>query len=1023
MLGTLLDDRYRLTAVLGRGAMGTVYRARDAVLDRDVAIKLLAPTLLDDDSRARFVREARVVGRLNHPNIVTLYDAGESDGTAYLVMELVEGRSLRELGRLPAADAVEIARQLCAALEHAHERGVVHRDLKPENVLAPMGPGPRQAKLTDFGLSSARDLSRLTQEGMIVGTLAYIAPEQIGGAAPDHRADLYSLGILLYELLTGRVPFRGPGPQLVVAQHLGAAPVAPRRLEPRIPEALEAIILRLLAKDAAARFPTAAALRAALDALEPGAMAAATGADEGAPDRPEALPQPLTDFVGREHEIAAARALFLRDAARLVTFTGPGGTGKTRLALRVAEDLAPRFTPAAAFVPLAAVSDPALVPASIARALGIHEAAGVAPSDAIRDHLRAKPMLLILDNFEHLLTAGASVAALVAACPGLQVLVTSRERLHLQGEREFPVPPLELPDPAAPHTISRLQGCPAVALFVSRARAVKPGFQVTEANASALARICTRLDGLPLAIELAAARVKLLAPAALAEQLGGLHASSLDLLTGGAADAPARQRTQRATIRWSYDLLDDAEKRVFARLAVFQGSFSLEGARAVCATSAEESEALLDTLGSLVDKSLVVVHETPGDEARFGMLETIREFARERLREMGEESTAERLHFAHALAAARAAEPELKGPRQATALDALERDLPNFRAALAAAMGRGEMESALQLCVALRWFWLMRGYSTEGRRWIRDILAAGGVSAAARAEAIHTAGHLAQNQGDLVEASADFEESLPLFRALDDRPGIAKSVGNLGVIALDRGDYDRAATMLEEGLELRRLMKDRPGEADALLNLSSVALCQGRLDRARALGEEALATMRALGNSHHASACIVNLGLVAQHEGDDARARALFEESLAIRRGLNDAHCSGNSLNLLARMSLEHGDPLAAEAQLRESVRLLISAGTRVSLAGTLEALAAVAVAREQWTRAARALAAAEAIRAGSGAARTPQEQPLYESTLAAVHANLDAGTLRAAWESGRFGSVETLLMEDSTGAAEAAPA
>jgi len=1017
MLGTTLKGRYRLTAELGRGAMGTVYRARDQMLDRDVAVKVTAPGLFDAEGTARFLREAKAVARLNHPNIVTLHDVAEDGGTPFLVLEVVEGGSLRDVLPVDPATAVEIGRQLCRALAHAHDRGVVHRDLKPENVLFARREPAVALKLMDFGLSSAQGASRLTRDGMVLGTLAYLAPEQALAKEVDGRADLYSLGVLLYELVTGRVPFRGGSPQAIIAQHLNASPEPPRSHNPRVPAALETLILRLLEKDPAARPAGAAATLAMLDALaDPDGSV--TPLPEPAAERVR-LPEPASEFVARPRELAALRALVADEAARLVTLTGPGGTGKTRLALRLAADLAAAHPGGVCFVELAALADPTLVTATIARALGLPEDPMRSALDVVGDQLATRTFLLVLDNFEQLLGAAGDVATLLEKCAGLRVIVTSRERLRVEGEREFAVPPLDLP--AADATASGVARSPAVALFVARARAVRPGFEVDETNASAIARICGRLDGLPLAIELAAARVKLLPPAALAEQLGEIESrSALDVLEAG-GERPERQRSQRAAIAWSYALLDAGEQRLFRRLATFRGSIALEAARDVCAEAGEPRGALLDRLGSLVDKSLLLARETTGGDVRFEMLQTILEFASEKLRASGEAEAIEVRHFEQLLARAQRARDELKGPRQREVLDELERDLPNVRVALDRARARGAAAAALRLCTTLRWFWLMRGYSTEGRTWFRSLLASGGIAPAIEAESLYVLGNLAQNQGDLREAATAFESSLARYRTLADREGIAGNLGNLGLVSLDRGDPVGAGRLLEEGLQLRREIGDRSGEADALHNLTMVAIQSGALDRAQSLGEESLAMMRELGNSHHASACISCLGQVAMLRGDDARASAFFEESLAMRRALNDDHCSGDSLVLMSRLALRGGDEARAREQLGESVRLLIRAGARASLATALEALAVVETRARRPERAAQLLGAAEGIRETSGAGRAPLEQSEWEEVVSELRRALGESAMRGAWVRGRAGSLESLLTESPPVPANAA--
>ncbi len=674
MIGTLLNERYRLDAELGRGGIGVIYRAHDTLLDRDVAVKVLSDPTLSAESRARLLREAQAAAQLNHPNIVSIYDAGEVGDVPFIVMELVEGASLHERHPQALEDILSIAQQVCAALEHAHAHSVIHRDLKPENVLlAPDG----SAKLTDFGL--ARTVaSRLTVEGTILGTAFYLAPEQALGQEIDNRTDLYALGVMLYELTAGQLPFTSGDLLTVISQHLHAPVVPPSTHNRAIPPALDALIVRLLSKQPEDRPASAAEVRRALELVVTISVVPSepSAAKPDLPDRfppakrlderPNNLPAQTTPFIGRQAQLAEVRRELTRleNEVRLLTLSGTGGTGKTRLGLQVAADLLDHFEDGVFFVALAPVRDPTLVMPIIAQTLGVREVesqpfAGVHPErsreaqgrpllEALKDYLRDKHMLLVLDNFEQVTEAAPVVSDLLAAAPRLKVLATSRALLRVHGEHNYPVPPLTLPDPDEWPPLERLMQVEAVQLFVQRAQAVKANFAITGENGPAVAEICERLDGLPLAIELAAARVRLLPPQKMLAQLG----SRFGLLTGGARDLPARHQTLRGAIDWSYDLLDADEKTLFQRLAVFCCSCTLEAAEAVCNGSGGPSAGspprlprvlavevlavagqaldVLNGLGSLVDQSLLQPSDVHG-EPRFGMLETIREYALERL--------------------------------------------------------------------------------------------------------------------------------------------------------------------------------------------------------------------------------------------------------------------------------------------------------------------------------------------------------------------------------------------------------
>src|SRR6266446_4992133 len=575
--GTKLGP-YEIQSPLGAGGMGEVYRARDTRLDRSVAIKILSAAFSADcDRLVRFEQEARSASALNHPSIVTIYELGQDGSTHYIAMELVEGKTLRELlvsGLLPMRKAIEIAAQVAEGLTKAHEAGITHRDLKPENLMV---SHDGFVKILDFGLAKHGSPSgersdmfnpstSLTASGLVLGTAEYMSPEQAGGRPLDFRSDQFSFGQVLYEMVTGKRPFqRGTAAETLVAiLREQAEPVGVQNRD--APAPLCWAIERCLAKDPDKRYVSTRDLARELAAIRDRfSEKPATQVET----RPTNLPVQRTGFVGREKEVAAAKELLLRQDVRLVTVTGPGGIGKTRLAVEVAGGLIEMFPGGIHFVPLSPLSDPGLIASVIVQTLGIREAGGQSPLEILKknlqDSLRA-PMLLVLDNFEHLIQAAPTVAELLAAAPNLKILVTSRAALHVYGEHEFPVPPLALPDSRSMSPLELLQ-YPAVALFVQRAVAVKPDFEVNRENASAVTEICARLDGLPLAIELAAARVKVLSPSSMRTRL----ASRLQLLTGGARDLPQRQQTLRAAIDWSYDLLNPAEQKLFRRLSVFVG--------------------------------------------------------------------------------------------------------------------------------------------------------------------------------------------------------------------------------------------------------------------------------------------------------------------------------------------------------------------------------------------------------------------------------------------------------------------
>jgi predicted ATPase/DNA-binding SARP family transcriptional activator len=653
------------------------------------------------------------------------------------------------------------------------------------------------------------------------------------------------------------------------------------------------------------------------------------------------VPLALNDLIGRERELAEIRQLLA--IGRLVTLTGPGGIGKTQLALALAHDVRRWFVDGIAFVDLSPIRDPALVAGTIARTLDVRESSGRSPVDGLVGHLRDKRLLLVLDNFEQVAEGAPVLSALLERTPQIKILVTSRTALLLTGEREYPVPPLPVPDPVRSNEEPTLSDNPAVTLFVQRAQAVKPGFRMTEENALAIADVCRRLDGLPLAIELAAARVKVLTPEAMLTRLD----RPLALLVGGRRNLPERQQTIRQTIAWSHDLLSEPERRLFRRLAVFVGGWTLEAAEAVVDPDGDLGISVLDGLASLVDKSLVIERDGP-EGFRFRMLETIREFGLERLTASDEEPWLRDRHAAKILALAEVASPHLESADQATWLSRLEPEEENFRAALNWARERGNAEAGLRLVIALQQYWFIRGRIIEGRDQLLGIIALPESQAfpALRADALNAVAMMTRDGDDGLAYHLSVE-SRAISRRIGDRKREADTLANLGHIALQRGDLEDARALFTECLTSNRAIGNAQGIADAVSFLALTAYHRGQLDEARRLNEESLAIWIDLDDLQGIVWARTRLGGVMLRLGRFADAYRQFLTSLEIARQLDFQWGLSWTLDGFAQLALALNAPdvaldLAAVArEIREKAGLRLSAFEQAEIDSLRERVAA----------------------------------------------------------------------------------
>ncbi len=895
--GSLLGP-YEIVGVLGSGGMGHVYRATDLRLKRDVAIKALPVEFADDPERlAQFEQEGVLLASLNHPNIAAIYDVIECDGVRYLVLEFVEGQTLDisiSAGAFHVSDVLSVAQQVADALKSAHSRNIVHRDIKPSN-LAITAQG--MVKVLDFGIAKAGMLQSKepvdqtkrveADSGLVFGTPAYMSPEQASGQGLDHRADIFSLGIVLYELATSRKPFSGLTNDDTVDRILNLEPTPIRQWDSRIPQYLEEIIARCIRKNRDDRYQTAQELLDDLAAFE-------THIED--PDASlHNLPAQLTSFVGRKRDIKEVKRILSEH--RLLTLTGPGGIGKTRLALEVLGELA-SYPDGIWFVELASVVDPSLLLREIASSLGIPEEPNRAPEDTMIGYLKRRHLLLVLDNCEQILSATSQfVDILLRACPHLQIVSTSREVLGTEGEIVWRVGSLEVSNSKSP--------CEAAQLFLERTASIQPHFSCSPRQAQIVFDICQHLDGIPLAIELASAQMRVLS----LDQIRDRLTDRFELLTSRNRNVLPRQKTLQATIDWSYNLLSQPDQILFRRLSAFAGGWTLEAAEKVCAEENKQRNDVLNALSQLVDKSLVLAAEQDG-AMRYRMLETILQYARARLLKSGESEFVFRQHLNWFVAMA---ERENLAPpaNQAESWNRMEEDHDNIRAALNWAI-RTDTEAALRLASAVWPIWNSKSHFEEVRFWLRETTARNIFRTPFRVNALIGSACCALNEPDLTSARSFSEEAVRLAREIGDKAGLAGALNILAKVFEINGYYVEAGSIAEESLTIFTDLNNGPGIASSLHILSLLAYRKGDYSEGRSMLERELSLHRQLGDQLGLKSCNRLLALFTRKMGEIAQARSLHEETLKASQE------SGNTFNVatefcyLGRLSMLQGDLAAA---------------------------------------------------------------------------------------------------------------
>jgi len=891
------DDAFEI----GRGGFGIVYRCTQVDLDRTVAIKVLTAEL--DTNRERFLREQRAMGRLTgHPNIVGVLQVGETDsGYPYLVMQYHRQGSLeariRRLGLLPLDEVLRLGVKMAGALDTAHRLGILHRDVKPANILLTDYGEPA---LSDFGIAHITGGFK-TATGIFTGSPAFTAPEVLSGDPPSRASDIYGLGATLFAALTGHAAFERRSGEQMVAQFLRiASESAPDLREIGVPDDAAAVVEKAMARDPQDR-PSAAAFGHEMqtmqaqrgfpvDDMATRSARQAQAKSSAATRRLGNLPLELTSFIGRETELSAVKHML--SSSRLVTLTGIGGVGKTRLALRAAADVATDFADGVALVELGEVHDGLLVIDVVASSLRLRDDSARPLRDVVTDYLCSRKLLLVVDNCEQVVDAVAKLAeSLLRACPDLRILATSREALGIGGEAVLRLAPLTTPD--------------ADSLFAVRAAAALPGFELTDANRTVISRICSKVEGLPLAIELAAARLRAMSPEQIFERLADRYA----LLTRGSRGAPTRQQTLGWSVGWSYELCTPAEQQLWARLSVFSGSFELQAAEDICNGDFAPQD-IVDLLSALVDKSIVTRLDEDG-AVRFRLLETLRDYGRERIDESREFAELQRRHAEWYRRLVNEAADDWFSPRQVEWMKRLEQEGRNLLAALEFSL-TDSPETALDIAGTVHPFGIARGALTETRRWLdRTLAATPPAPTTSRVSALYGAAMIAALQEDMPAARARVAEGRALVEQMADPKAHGMITVADGFVALVSGEFDRASAQLEDAIT----GLDEPTHRVAAMILLGWSLeFQGEIGRALLWQEKALALAESCGESVFREYALWSLGIGWWRHRKPDRAAELLSDALQLTYVVDDPRQAAACLEGLAWIAAEKADYRRAAA-------------------------------------------------------------------------------------------------------------